>query len=95
MDPECKNQYLRAIIERRNYFLRSKKEKSKLLDEYCATTGLNRNYVIRKIQNKGYLKTIAKKKRKEKYDTDFVKDLIMVWEYFNRPCGQKLENRIN
>lgn len=91
MDSECKNQYLRAIVEKRNYFSKSKEEKSNLLDEYCATTGLNRNYVIRKIQNRSYLKLIEKKKRKEKYDSDFVGNLIVVWEYFNRPCGQRLE----
>ncbi len=44
MDMYSKNQYLKALVEKRGYFLRSKKEKSRLLDEYCQITGLNRNY---------------------------------------------------
>ena len=52
-----RNQYLKALIEKRGYLLGSKKEKSKLLDEYCQTTGQNRKYVIRKIRTGAYLKS--------------------------------------
>jgi len=91
MDQDCKNQYLRAIIEKRGYFKKSRNEKSKLLNEYCLTTGLNRDYVIRKIKNKDYLKKQAKVVRKEKYDQDFVSVLCKLWKYFGCPCGQRME----
>jgi hypothetical protein len=91
MNQECKNQYLKAIIEKRNYFSKTREEKSMLLDEYCKTTGLNRNYVIRKIQNKSYLKLIKSRNKKEKYDEEFKKALIQIWNLTGCPCGQKLE----
>ena len=92
MDMKSKNQYLKALIEERGYLLRSKKEKSKLLDEYCKTTKMNRNYVIRKIRTGTYLKeSFGKRKRKEYYD-NYVKDvLVKVWRIFEYPCGQRLE----
>jgi len=33
MDMQAKNQYLKALIEKRGYVLKSKKEKSRLLDK--------------------------------------------------------------
>jgi len=92
MDMYSKNQYLKALIEKRGYLLKSKKEKSELLDEYCQTTGQNRNYVIRKIRSGAYLKSgFGKRKRKVKYD-GYVKDaLVKIWRIFDYPCGQRLE----
>ncbi len=93
MDMHSKNQYLKALIEQRGYLLKSKKEKSKLLDEYCQTTGQNRNYVIRKIRTGAYLKqSFGKRRRKVKYD-GYVKDaLVKIWRIFDYPCGQRLES---
>lgn len=92
MDMHSKNQYLKALIEKRSYLLKSKKEKSKLLDEYCKTTGLNRNYVIRKIRTGAYLRSsFGKRKRKEYYD-GYVRDiLVKIWRIFDYPCGQRLK----
>lgn len=88
MDMYSKNQYLKALIEERGYHLRSRKEKSKLLDEYCATTKQNRKYVIRKIR-KGicFKSSFGKRKKKVKYD-GYVRDaLVKVWRIFDYPCG--------
>jgi len=89
---KSRNQYLKALIEKKSYLLKSKKEKSKLLDEYCQTTGQNRNYVIRKIRTGAYLKSsFGKRKRKEYYD-GYVRDiLVKIWIIFDYPCGQRLE----
>jgi hypothetical protein len=93
MDMQSKNQYLKALIEKRGYLLRSKKEKSKLLDEYCQTTGMNRDYIIRKIRNGFYLKpNFGKRKRKEYYDSYVRAVLVEIWEIFDHPCGQRLES---
>ena len=80
MDMRSKSQYLKALIEKRGYLLKSKKEKSKLLDEYCQTTGLKRKYVIRKIRSGQYLKeNLNQRKRKIKYD-GYLKDaLVKIW----------------
>jgi hypothetical protein len=92
MDMQSRNQYLRALIEKRGYLLKSKKEKSKLLDEYCKTTGQNRNYVIRKIRKGAYLKSgFGKRRRKEYYDGYVKEALVKIWQIFDYPCGQRLE----
>jgi hypothetical protein len=92
MDMHSRNQYLKALIEKRGYHLLSKKEKSRLLDEYCQTTGQNRNYVIRKIRSGAYLKlNFGRRKRKEYYD-GYVRDaLVSIWRIFDYPCGQRLK----
>ena len=92
MDMRSKSQYLKALIEKRGYLLKSKKEKSKLLDEYCQTTGLKRKYVIRKIRSGQYLKeNLNQRKRKIKYD-GYLKDaLVKIWRILDYPCGQRLE----
>jgi hypothetical protein len=90
MDLEFKNKLLKILVEKKGYHSKSKKEKSKLLDEYCSLTGQNRSYVIRKIQSRGYLK-LSKRKRKPKYDQKFVDVLAQIWEKSGFPCGKKLE----
>jgi hypothetical protein len=90
MDLEFKNKLLKILVEKKGYHSKSKKEKSKLLDEYCSLTGQNRSYVIRKIRSKDYLK-LSKRKRKPKYDQKFVDVLAQIWEKFGFPCGKKLE----
>jgi hypothetical protein len=73
-------------------FQGQKKEKSKLLDEYCQTTGQNRNYVIRKIRKGIYLKSnFGKRKKKEYYDGYVKETLVKIWRIFDYPCGQRLE----
>jgi len=92
MDMYSKNQYLKALIEKRGYLLKSKKEKSRLLDEYCQTTGQNRDYVIRKIRTGVYLKSnLGKRKRKEYYDGYVREALVKIWRIFDYPCGQRFK----
>jgi len=92
MDMKSRNQYLKALIEKKGYHLLSKKEKSKILDEYCQLTGQNRNYVIRKIRSGAYLKkNFGKRKRKEYYDGYVKSALVKIWRIFDYPCGQRLE----
>lgn len=69
MDMHSRNQYLKVLRER--YLkTKSKKEKGKILDEYCKNTGQNRKYVIRKIRPMVSLDVKPRKKRKEYYDSD-------------------------
>ena len=89
MDMHSRNEYLKVVRER--YFgVRTKKEKSQILDEYCSNTGQSRKYVIRKI-NRADFKPKKRKKRKEIYDGQVKAALAKMWEIFDCPCGQRLK----
>lgn len=90
MDMHSRNEYLKVLRER---YLKAKtrKEKSRILDEYCQNTGQARKYVIRKIQPRLDLKPKQRKKRKQTYDGQVTAALAQVWEIFDYPCGQRLK----
>jgi len=84
-----RNGYLKVIKE--SYFkAKTRKEKTKLLDEYRHNTGQSRKYVIWKI-HQAILKPKQRKKRKEKYDGQVKAALVKIWEIFDYPCGQRLK----
>ncbi|MFH1233952.1 MAG: hypothetical protein V1649_04910 [Patescibacteria group bacterium] len=60
MDKEAKRQYMEIL--RKRYFKASKKEKGKILNEYCGNTKQERKYVIKKFNYKVKLKTKYRKK---------------------------------
>ena len=93
MNMKSRNQYLQTLIQEKGYYLKSKKEKSKLLDEYCQNTKQNRKYVISKIRNGNYFKNtkIKQRKRKEYYDGEVKSALVKLWKIFDCPCGQRLK----
>lgn len=94
MNMQSKNQYLETIIKQNGYHTKSKKGKSKLLDEYCKNTKQNRKYVIRKIREGKYIQDrtkTRKRARKEYYDGYVKETLIDCWKIFNYPCGQRLK----
>lgn len=86
MDLHTRNEYMKALKER--YCETGKKEKSRILDEYCRNTGQNRKYVI----NKFWVGSSMNKKRKRKplYDSEVINALSKCWEIFDHPCGQRL-----
>lgn len=93
-----RNQLLFTLISQNGgYHLRSKKDKTKLLDKYCQITGQNRKAVIRKIRTGNYVKSMRKEKGEEKrrrtkqYGQDVTIALIRLWEIFDRPCGARLK----
>ena len=49
MSMQARKEY-RGIVRERYWKARSKKEKSRILDEYCANTGHARKYAIRKLR---------------------------------------------
>ena len=90
MDMHSRNEYLRVLRER--YLkVRTRKEKSRILDEYCSNTGQARKYVIRKIQPGVDLRPRQRKKRQETYNGEVKAALARVWEIFDYPCGQRLK----
>jgi len=98
MDMPARNQYLHALItERGGYHLKSKKEKSRLLDEYCRVTEQHRDAVSRKLRTGAYVHTLRqetgrapKRTRVSPYTKEVTAYLIRLWEIFDRPCGQRL-----
>lgn len=94
---QSRNQYLEALIRQYGgYHLKSKKEKSKLLDEYCKVVKQNRKYVIRKLRTGAWVYQEKRKqqpkqrKRKSYYDDRVKSALIKCWNIFDQPCGQRL-----
>ncbi len=85
---QSRNQYLRVLRER---YIKAKKEKTQILDEYCRNTGQGRKYVIRKIQPGVDLRPKQKKKRKQTYAGQVTAALARVWEIFDCPRGQRLK----
>lgn len=97
MDMKTRNHYLNTLITKnRGYHLRPKKEKSKILKEFCRMTGQHRTAVSKKIRSGKYAKTMRyetgeeKRTRASPYDTQITTYLIKLWEIFDYSCGQRL-----
>lgn len=97
MDMKSRNQYLEELIRKNGgYHLKTKKEKTKLLNEYCQITGQNRDYVIRKLRKGLWVYQERRKRegrqriRKSYYDNNVKATLIKCWKIFDYPCGQRL-----
>lgn len=97
MNMQARNQYLHTLISKSGgYHLRSKKEKTQLLNEYCQMTGQHRKAVSAKLRSGAYIHTLRKENGQEKrrrsspYDKQVAAYLIKLWEIFDRPCGQRL-----
>jgi hypothetical protein len=90
MDFKARTQYMETIREQ--YLKGSKKEKGRILDEYCKNTGQERKYVIKKFRYKAKLKPAGstRKARKAYYDGYVRSALARLWTIFDYPCGQRL-----
>jgi len=91
---------------KKRYNKATKKEKTKILDEFCATTGYNRCYAswilkIRKEKVLGYITTggkrikfvIGKKKKRKRpkiYTYDVFLALRRIWVVFDFICSKRL-----
>ena len=102
MNMQSRNQYLHTLISKKGgYHLKSKTEKSAILNEYCRVTGQHRKAVARKIRTGAYVHTLRKeagqekRTRSSKYDHEVTAYLIQLWEIFDHPCGQRLAPQIH
>jgi hypothetical protein len=90
MNIQARNQYMETLRER--YLKANKKEKGRILDEYCRNTGQDRKYAIKKFRYKVRLKRPEERKRRKEYYDGYVRAaLVRCWEIFDYPCGQRLE----
>jgi len=87
-----KQELIQSIKPR--YLKADKKDKSKILDEFCCNAGLNRKYAIT-ILSAGYeynkIKRYGRKKRKIIYESDVMLPIIKIWELLEYPCGTRLQ----
>lgn len=90
MSMTSRREYLQALLQERGYHQKSRKEKSHLLDEYCANTGLQRKYVIRKINTATVWTATGQRRRRVHYDHAVTAALITLYTIFDHPCGQRL-----
>lgn len=75
--------------------MKSKKEKGRVLQEFCVNTGMNRKWVIQKIRSGQYLKLGQKQTRKQRgdvYANETIQELKRLWKVFEYPCGQRMES---
>lgn len=87
-------QALTATIVRR-YEKASKKQKSRILDEFVASTGYNRSYARRAL-NQANNKDFRRRKRQKtvankRYDLEVLKVLTRLWVIQNYICGKRLK----
>lgn len=98
MTMNTRKEYRQNIQEQ--YQKANKKEKTRLLNEYCRNTGQNRKYAIRILNDQmtqmtdepelTLIRSSCKKSRDSKYNHQIRAALVKVWEIMDYPCGQRL-----
>ena len=91
MGPRSKREYVEAVFLR--YKKASRKGKTAILDEFCATLGCHRKHAIRVL--KGFRRFTAPKQKKRGrrpvYDADVIGvPLRRIWLAANLPCSKRL-----
>lgn len=96
MSPKSKREYLKAVWER--YKKASRKEKSQILDEFCATSNYNRKYAIWRLRTFKIQRRKTSKHKpgpKSKYgQLEFLEVLKQIWIAANLPCSKRLKTII-
>ena len=83
--------YEYAATVRPRYGRARKKEKGRILDEFCQTTGLHRKAAIRLLGGGRRLAAVPKKNgRPSRYGPEVTEALVKVWEAGDRMCGKLL-----
>jgi len=92
MSNSAKQEYLQEI--RKRYFLASKSDKTLILDEFCATCGFNRKYVIRLIRKKQTTVNRRRGRHKKYYSATLLAFLKDLWVMTNLACSKRLKAAI-
>jgi hypothetical protein len=83
--------YEYAATVRRRYSKAKKKEKGRILNEFCETTEMHRKAAIRLLGSGRWLAPAPKKLgRPRRYDGEVTAALVKVWEAGDRMCGKLL-----
>ena len=92
MSPRSKREYVEAILLR--YKKACRKEKTTILDEFCAVCGYHRKHAIRLLRGyKRFTRAKPKKRgRRSHYQgPDIMKPLKKIWLVANLPCSKRLK----
>ena len=93
MSPRSKKEYLKAVVLR--YKKASRKEKSQILNEFCATCNYNRKYAIWRLSTFKFRRRKIKRAKpgpKPKYNQpEFLAVLKEIWMTANLPCSKRLK----
>ena len=86
----------RSILEytqalRRRYFVSSREEKGKILDEFTQVTGLHRKATIRLLNRLSEPGASKRRGRPRKYGTELTGALKAIWEAGDRLCSKRLQ----
>ena len=95
MSPRSKKEYREAVHLR--YKNASRREKTIILDEFCATCGCHRKHAIRVLRGfKRFTKPKPKKKGKPSiYQKEaIIKPLKTIWLAANLPCSKRLKSML-
>ena len=90
MTKQGKQELLKAVRPR--YRTASKREKSRILDEFVAATGYNRKYAIHLLRAGPSRPTQKRRGRRLIYGPDVVAALVQVWEACGHLCGKRLQH---
>ena len=88
MSQKSKREYVERV--RHRYLQGSRSEKSKILDEFVAVTGLHRKSAIRALRQ-GYQRGAERRGRRRKYTGSVVAKLTQIWQVCGCICGKRLQ----
>lgn len=80
-----------AVAER--YRAAGRREKGRILDELCATTGWHRKHAVRALRSKAR-PAIEPRPRRRRYGAAIKAALVALWEASDRVCGKRLKPMI-
>jgi hypothetical protein len=78
-----------AVVAER-YARSTRKDRSRILDEFTAVTGLHRKHAMRVLRCKARGEPCGPRLRRGVYDDAVREALILVWEASDRVCGKRL-----
>lgn len=78
-----------ALAVRRRYAAAGRVEKGRILDEFCATTGMHRKAAIR-LLNRKVGPAVTRRGRPQRYGPEVAEALVKLWQAGDRMCSKLL-----
>ncbi len=88
MTQQARREYTAAV--RTRYGSATRREKGRILDEYCRTTGCHRKAAIRRLSEHSPPGGRRRRGRPRRYGPEVVPVLVRLWEVSDRLCGKLL-----
>lgn len=91
MSPISRREYVQAILER--YHKAGRKEKRRILDEFCRICGYHRKHAIRKLsQTKQHKRVHRRSGRRSRYNKPEIVSVVhCIWHTAHYPCSKRLK----